>query len=251
MNKQLNLRIAILAILVFATLIGIFMSESAKITNFDECANSGWLLRGITVYDSADYSEHGRLGNECELWTGMIFVKEIEDLSNNLPMEPVPLTTTTKEYVYDDDLGYSFEYPAGWAFYVNIAESVNGCNSELGYDSYTCVDFPDDNIKKVIMFENGDSSIEFTIQSATNIETITNDFKEIAKMSGLDVLSETEISINNVYGYDTLTGTSGWKLRQVVFIDTGTVYIFKYSGQEETYDINEDTFENVINSFNI
>jgi len=52
------------------------------------------------------------------------------------PTEPVtPGVLTTQGYVYDDKLGYGFEYPSGWELYV--AEG----------------DFPDKNIKKVVSFE--------------------------------------------------------------------------------------------------
>ncbi|MBW6451381.1 MAG: hypothetical protein K0B02_01505 [DPANN group archaeon] len=252
MNKKLFSQIAIIVIVLISALYLVIGSESAKITNFDECENAGWLLRSITIYDYAEYVPNA-IEQKCTLWTGTFFVKETVEPPFIPPItnEPEPLPQTTKAYVYDEDFGYGFEYPEGWEFYINLADGVNGCDSELGYEGYTCVDFENKDIKKVILFESGSAQIDFTVQSATNIETITNEFKTIAEMSGLEVLSEVGISINNVYGYDTLTGTSGWKLRQVVFIDNGTVYIFKYSGQEESYDLNEDIFENMINSFNV
>ncbi|MGB2762313.1 MAG: hypothetical protein WBC21_02090 [Minisyncoccales bacterium] len=47
-------------------------------------------------------------------------------------MEPVSGEITTQGYVYDDKLGYGFEYPGGWELYVSED------------------DFPDKNIKKKV-----------------------------------------------------------------------------------------------------
>ena len=156
------------------------------------------------------------------------------------PTEPVPGVLTTQGYVYDDKLGYGFEYPGGWELYV--AED----------------DFPDKNIKKVVSFEkkiskNGQFSVEIglIVKSATDLEEVKNEFKQGLEMSGIPILDETTISVNNISGYDILSGIPTWKLRQVAFFANGTAYIFKYSSQEEFYRMYEESFNNVINSFNI
>ena len=156
------------------------------------------------------------------------------------PTEPVtPGTLTTQGYVYDDKLGYGFEYPGGWELYV-----------EEG-------DFPDKNIKKVVSFEKKipkdraqvSVQIELVIKSVTDLQEVKNEFKKGLERSGLPILNEATISINNIDGYDILSGTPTWKLRQAAFFANGMAYIFKYSSQEEFYRMYEETFNNVINSF--
>jgi hypothetical protein len=166
------------------------------------------------------------------------------------PTEPAPGPLSTQGYVYDDKLGYGFDYPGGWEFLV-----------EEG-------DFPDKNIKKVVSFEKifkkqfeGSDyesevsvDLEFMVKSATDLQEITDEFKKKAEMSGLPILNEATISVNNIDGYDILCGdseTPTWKLRQVVFFANGTAYIFTYQSQEEFYRMYEKTFNNTINSFNI
>ncbi len=157
------------------------------------------------------------------------------------PTEPVPGVLTTQGYVYDDKLGYGFEYPGGWELYV--AED----------------DFPDKNIKKVVSFEKKilkdgaqfSVEIELIVKSATDLQEGRNEFKEGLERSGLPILNEATISANNISGYDILSGIPTWKLRQVVFFTNGMAYIFKYSSQEEFYRMYEESFNNVINSFNI
>ncbi len=156
------------------------------------------------------------------------------------PTEPVtPGVLTTQGYVYDDNLGYGFEYPGGWELYV--AEG----------------DFPDKNIKKVVSFEKKilkdgaqvSVQIELIIKSATDLQEVKNEFKKGLERSGLPILNEATISVNNIDGYDILSGIPTWKLRQVVFFANGMAYVFKYSSQEEFYRMYEETFNNVINSF--
>jgi len=155
------------------------------------------------------------------------------------PTEPVPGTLTTEGYVYDDKLGYGFEYPGGWES--SVAED----------------DFPDKNIKKVVSFEKKilkdgaqfSVEIELIVKSATDLQEARNEFKKELERSGLPILSEATISVNNIDGYDILSGIPTWELRQVAFYANGMAYIFKYSSQEEFYRMYEETFNNVINSF--
>ncbi|GAI43203.1 unnamed protein product, partial [marine sediment metagenome] len=82
-----------------------------------------------------------------------------------------------------------------------------------------------------------------------DLQEVKSEFKKGLERSGLPILDEATISVNNIDGYDILSGTPTWKLRQVVFFANGTAYIFKYSSQEEFYRMYEETFNNVINSF--
>ena len=155
-------------------------------------------------------------------------------------IEPVSGEITTQGYVYDDKLGYGFEYPGGWELHI-----------EEG-------DFPDKSIKKVISFEkkipkNGQFSVEIglIVKSATGLQEVKNEFKKELEMSGIPILDETEILVNNISGYDIFSGIPTWKLRQVAFFANGTAYIFKCAAQEEFYRMYEEIFNNIINSFNI
>jgi len=155
------------------------------------------------------------------------------------PTEPAPGPLSTQGYVYDDKLGYGFDYPGGWEFHVYEGEFVGK------------------NIKKVVSFEKkipyegGQVSveIELTVKPVTDLQEVKDEFKQGLEMSGLPILDEATISVNNISGYDILSGIPTWKLRQVVFFANGMAYIFKYSSQEEFYRMYEETFNNVINSF--
>jgi hypothetical protein len=253
MNKRLILRIAILAMVALASLYLVIRSESAKITTFEECEKAGWLVDRITNYDGYDA--------KCVLWNGKIFVKQTVEPPFIPPIttEPESLPLTTKEYVYDDKLGYGFEYPDNWEFFTNVDKDVEQCDPSLNYETYTCVDFPDKNIKKVISFTKKLSEersqpppqIDFTVKSTPDLQEVKNEFKKELEMSGIPILNEATISVNNISGYDILAGTSDWKLRQVVFFANGMAYIFKYSSQEEFYRMYRETYNNIINSFNI
>jgi len=155
------------------------------------------------------------------------------------PTEPVPGPLSTQGYVYDDKLGYGFDYPGGWEFHVYEGEFVGK------------------NIKKVVSFEKkipygkGQVSVELElmVKPATDLQEVKDEFKQGLERSGLPILDEATISVNNIGGYDILSGTTTWKLRQIVFFSSGMAYIFKYSSQEEFYRMYEETFNHVINSF--
>ncbi len=69
------LTVALILLLAVSSLIVI--NESAKVTNFEECKNAGWLVRSIAVYDYAEYTPNS-IDKECTLWTGKTFVKYVE-----------------------------------------------------------------------------------------------------------------------------------------------------------------------------
>lgn len=172
---------------------------------------------------------------------------------------PVSLPSTTDGYVYDTKLNYGFNYPSNWEFSVSIDKSIAQCDPSLSYEAYNCVEFPDKTIKKVIIFtkkttKDGaliSTDIEFTVKAATGLQEVTDKFKKDTELSGMPILNEKAISVNNINGYDMLAGTSDWKLRQVAFYANGFAYIFKYSSQDEFYRLNEETFNGVINSFKV
>jgi len=253
------LGIGILVTVMTVSLYFVMQSESSKITTFEECEKS-WLVRSITFYDYPEYVRD-TIQKECTLWSGKSFAKQTEEppLAPPPTTKPESLPLTTKGYVYDAKLSYGFEYPDGWEFFINMDKDVEQCDPTLDYEAYTCVDFPDKNIKKVITFIKKLSpisslpppQIDFTVKSAANLQEVTNEFKKEVKVSGVPILSEKAILINNVSGYDTFAGTSDWKLRQTVFFINGTAYVFKYSSQEKFYRTYEETFNKIINSFKI
>lgn len=178
--------------------------------------------------------------------------------------EPVQGELSTQGYVYDDKLRFGFKYPDGWGFSVGVDKDVEQCDPTQHYEAYNCVDFPDANIKKVVSFGKDAKiklegheyesevsvKIEFTVRSATDLQEVETEFKR--RLLGTPILNEITTSINNINVYDIIIGEdSGWKLRQTAFFANGTAYIFTYSSQDELYRMNEETFSNTINSFNI
>lgn len=163
-------------------------------------------------------------------------------------------SAVTPAYIrlYDEKLGFGFEYPEDWETHVEDGP------------------FPDKDIKKVVtcnldiygvygaVYPFVCVQIELKIKSTnfTDLKYIKEELRKELNMSGLPILNESTIVVNNREGYDLLAGISynhiflsGWKLRQVVFLADGMVYMFKYSSQEEFYRIYEETFDYVINSF--
>ena len=155
------------------------------------------------------------------------------------PTAPVPGPLSSPGYVYDDKLGYGFDYPGGWEFHVFEGEFV-------GKDIKKVVSF-----EKNIPYETGQVSVELelTVKPVTDLPEVKDELKQGLARSGLPILDEATISVNNISGYDILSGTPTWKLRQVVFFANGMAYIFKYSSQEEFYGRYQETFDHVINSF--
>lgn len=156
--------------------------------------------------------------------------------------EPVPRQLSIQGQVYDDKLGYGFEYPGGWELFV-------------GEDN-----FADQSIIKIVTFQKEEKSkdgivvsanIEFMVKSVPDFEIFKNELKQHLKDSGVSIIEEGTISANNLEGYDLLSGSSTWKLRQVVFYVDKTAYIFKFSSQEALYLMYEDTFNRIIHSFYI
>ncbi len=146
-----------------------------------------------------------------------------------------------REYVYDDNLGFGFEYPEGWGIY------------ETGDD------YSGETIKKNIIFEktedmNGSEvsvSIDFSVEIADSLDAVANEFKNSSELSGIPILSEDVIEANGLVRSDISTGIPSWNLRQVTYYNNGIAYIFKYSSQMEFYNMYEEIFNEVINSFTI
>ena len=90
-------------------------------------------------------------------------------------------------------------------------------------------------------------SIELVVKSASDLKQVEDEFRERA--FGVSVLSESMIPDDR---YDILIGEdSGWKFRQVAFFMDGTAYVFTYQSQDEPYRMYEDTFNDIIDSFNV
>ena len=151
-------------------------------------------------------------------------------------------SAVTPAYIrlHDEKLGFGFEYPEDWE--THVADEP----------------FPDKDIRKVVtcnLYIYGEpifcEEIELKIKSTnfTDLEDVKEELRKELNMSGLPILNESTIVVNNREGYDLLAGISFWKLRQVVFLADGMAHMFKYSSQEEFYRIYEETFDHVINSF--
>ena len=230
------------------------------------------IMLGIAVSVSAMWLYTGR--QESEPPPVLI---DIRDESPSFPVddptEPPPISTepatgtlSTEGYVYDLDLGYGFEYPGGWEFFINVDTSIcdlarKDAAKEPDGEPYSCLDFPDRSIKKVVVFEKffgmEDTQlrvgIEFMVRLVDNPEEFIDEFKRYAKDSGVPVLSEHTVSTNNIERHDILLGGPILKLRQVAFFADGRAYIFQYSSstREDLYDRYEDSFGRIVNSFEI
>jgi hypothetical protein len=173
--------------------------------------------------------------------------------------EPESLSLSTGGYVYDKKLNYGFNYPDGWEFSIGIDKDLEQCDPALNYEAYNCVEFPDRAIKKNIIFKKaipGDGSlvsidIDFVAKTAMDLQVIREEFKRGAVLSGLEILKEEAILVNNTDGYDMLAGIPEWKIRQTAFLSNEMAYVFTYQSQDEFYRIYEKTFNSIINSFSI
>ena len=119
--------------------------------------------------------------------------------------------------------------------------------------------FPDKDVKQVITLKKTIHAegpifvvaIELKIKSTnfTDLKDVKEELTKELNRSGLPILNESTILVNNREGYDLLAGTSNWKCRQVAFLANGMAYMSKYSSQETFYLTYEEIFDNFINSF--
>ena len=157
------------------------------------------------------------------------------------PTEPVttePVTTgvlTTQGYVYDDKLGYGFEYPGGWE--MRTPEVIDGEDTE-----------------SVVMFTKPGTPttliVTVKLSNLTSLEEVKGEIKEGLNKLGMTILEEREIVVNGREGYEVIyKPIAAVKMRQVIFIANGKSYMLVCSTAELLYDEYEETFNNVINSF--
>ena len=159
---------------------------------------------------------------------------------------PVPGALTTQGYVYDDKLGYGFEYPGGWK--MEIPEVIDGEDTE-----------------SVVMFTKPGTPttliVTVKLSNLTSLEEVKEEFREGLKGLGGTILEEREIVVNGKEGYEVIyKPIAAVKIRQVIFIANGKMacppkigplksYMLICSTAELLYDEYEETFNNVINSF--
>ena len=148
---------------------------------------------------------------------------------------PVPGALTTQGYVYDDKLGYGFEYPGGWK--MEIPEVIDGEDTE-----------------SVVMFTKPGTPttliVTVKLSNLTSLEEVKEEFREGLKGLGGTILEEREIVVNGREGYEVIyKPIAAVKIRQVIFIANGKSYMLVCSTAELLYDEYEETFNNVINSF--
>ena len=156
------------------------------------------------------------------------------------PTEPVtppvtPGVLTTQGYVYDDKLGYGFEYPGGWE--MQTPEVIDG-----------------EDIKSGVMFTKPGTSttliVTIKLSNLTSLEEVKGEIKEELNKLGMTILEEREIVVNGREGYEVIyKPIAAVKLRQVIFIANGMTYMLVCSTAEVLYDEHRDTFDHIINSF--
>jgi len=151
------------------------------------------------------------------------------------PTEPVPGALSTQGYVYDEELGYGFEYPGGWE--MQIPEVVDG-----------------EDVESVVMFTKPGTpttlSVIVRLSNLTSLEEAKEEFKEGLRKLGSTILEEREIVVNGREGYEVIyKPIAVVKMRQVIFLANGRAYTISYSTTEDLYDASEEIFDHVINSF--
>ncbi len=174
--------------------------------------------------------------------------KKSEQVDKPITSEPESTgTLSTKGYVYDYKLGYGFIQPEGWEW--NVFEEG----------------FPDKSIKKDVIFvkpfvkksegnkieSQGMVQIELIIKSAASLLDVVTEFKDYLEISGVPILKETTIIVNDREGYDVLSGINHWNLRQVMFFNNEKAYVFSYQSQEEFFKMYEEIFNSIISSFEL
>ena len=153
------------------------------------------------------------------------------------PIEPEPGPLTTPGYVYDDKLGYGFEYPGGWE--MQIPEVVDG-----------------EDVESILMFTKPGTPttliVTVRLSDLTTLEEIKVEFREAVEKLGATISEQTEITASGREGYEVIYSPfPSIKMRQVMFIANGKSYMLVCSTTEQLYDEYEETFDSVISSFNI
>ncbi len=156
------------------------------------------------------------------------------------PSLPVPPTTpVTPGYIqsYDHKLGYGFEYPEDWES--QVIEVVDG-----------------EDTQSVLMFTKPGTSttliVTVKLSNLTSLEEVKEEIKEVLNKLGRTILEEREVIVNGREGYEVIyKPIAAVKMRQVIFIANGKSYMLVCSTAELLYDEYEETFDHVINSFNI
>jgi len=152
------------------------------------------------------------------------------------PTEPVtPGALTTQGYVYDDKLGYAFEYPGGWE--MQTPEVIDG-----------------EDIESVAMFTKPGTPttliVTVKLTNLTSLEEVKEEVKEGIRKVGGTILEDKEIVVNDREGYEVIyKPIAAVKMRQVIFIANGKSYMLACSTAEVLYDEYRDTFDDIINSF--
>ncbi len=155
------------------------------------------------------------------------------------PITSEPGVLSTQGYVYDDKLGYGFEYPGGWEFYVEEGDFPKGIKKVVSFEK----EIPKDGVICRVL-------IGLTVKSATDLQEVKEEFREGLKGLGGTILEEKEIVVNGREGYEVIyKPIAPVKIRQVIFIANGKSYMVVCSTAEVLYDEYEGTFDPVISSF--
>ena len=95
--------------------------------------------------------------------------------------EPVPVSgaLTTQGYVYDDKLGYGFDYPGGWG--MEIPEVIDGEDTE-----------------SVVMFTKPGTPttliVTVKLSNLTSLEEVKEEIKEVLNKLGMTIIEEREVA---------------------------------------------------------
>ena len=141
------------------------------------------------------------------------------------------------KWYHNDEVGYGFEYPAGWE--MQSPEVVDG-----------------EDVESVLMFTKPETPttliVAVKLSNLTSLEEVKEEFREGLKGLGGTILEERQIVVNGREGYEVIyKPIAVVKMRQVIFIANGKTYMLVCSTAEVLYDEYRDTFDHVINSFTI
>ena len=113
-----------------------------------------------------------------------------------------------------------------------------------------------EDVESILMFTKPGTPttliVTVRLSDLTTLEEVKVEFREALKKLGLTVLEERGIVVNGREGYEVIYSPfPSVTMRQVMFIANGKSYMLVCSTTEQLYDEYEQTFDDIISSFNI
>ena len=161
-------------------------------------------------------------------WTGTVY----DGVVNETSYEEKPPVLEVYVQVYDEKLGYGFEYPEHWEKQI------------LAYDSP-----PYDKVE--VLTEEGKPTLVMISVKSSNIRSL-EEVKDFGYTSRENILEDGFIEVNDRDAYEA---TYNWppdkKAKWVIFLANDKEYTIQCSTSEELYAAYEEIFDKIIYSFYI